>query len=366
MLWRVDPAPMKVAGTCAGLESAGLLAYTGGPSRAHFARACSADTPSLQEDLLAKALSNVSGFPRIGAQRELKLATEAYWAGSARATSCSRPRAPARRELEAPARRRDRPDPVERLLVLRPGARHDRAGRRGARSATAGTARATSTSTPTSRWRAAARRRRRRDRDGDDEVVRHQLPLHRPRARARHEVQAVLAQAVRPVPGGEGARDRDQAGPDRPAHASCSRASAPARSSTGSSCSTRSSRCTRRCSRSSAGSAPSGSRSTSRCWSRTARPPSSRRSSAPTSGSARSRARPRSSSTPTSTTSARPSPCWRGCRSRAIGLDFVRGEQNRELVSRARLARGQDALRRRRLRPQRLDQRPRPQPRVAP
>src|SRR3989442_14999536 len=30
---------------------------------------------------LPKALSNVSGFPRIGAQRELKLATEGYWSG---------------------------------------------------------------------------------------------------------------------------------------------------------------------------------------------------------------------------------------------------------------------------------------------
>jgi 5-methyltetrahydropteroyltriglutamate--homocysteine methyltransferase len=34
-----------------------------------------------QEDLLAKALSNVSGFPRIGAKRELKQATEGYWSG---------------------------------------------------------------------------------------------------------------------------------------------------------------------------------------------------------------------------------------------------------------------------------------------
>ena len=30
---------------------------------------------------MSHALSNVSGFPRIGAQRELKLATEAYWSG---------------------------------------------------------------------------------------------------------------------------------------------------------------------------------------------------------------------------------------------------------------------------------------------
>ena len=40
-----------------------------------------------------------------------------------------------------------------------------------------------------------------------------------------------------------------------------------------------------------------------------------------------------------------------------------RGERNRELIARARLARGQDAVRGRRLRAQRLDQRPRAQPR---
>ena len=88
-----------------------------------------------------------------------------------------------------------------------------------------------------------------------------------------------------------------------------------------------------------------------------------RRSSAPTAGSPRSTARPRSWSTPTSTTSARRTRCSPACRSRASSLDFVRGEHNRELVARARLARGQDAVRRRRVRPQRLDQRPRAQPR---
>jgi 5-methyltetrahydropteroyltriglutamate--homocysteine methyltransferase len=41
----------------------------------------SAQLPSFQEVLLPHALSNVLGFPRIGAQRELKSATEAYWAG---------------------------------------------------------------------------------------------------------------------------------------------------------------------------------------------------------------------------------------------------------------------------------------------
>jgi 5-methyltetrahydropteroyltriglutamate--homocysteine methyltransferase len=41
----------------------------------------SAERPSFQEVFLPQAHSNVLGFPRIGAQRELKSATEAYWAG---------------------------------------------------------------------------------------------------------------------------------------------------------------------------------------------------------------------------------------------------------------------------------------------
>src|SRR4051812_2935733 len=36
---------------------------------------------SLQEEQALPALSNVSGFPRIGAQRELKVATESFWSG---------------------------------------------------------------------------------------------------------------------------------------------------------------------------------------------------------------------------------------------------------------------------------------------
>ena len=142
------------------------------------------------------------------------------------------------------------------------------------------------------------------------------------------------------VPGGQGPGDRDQAGADRPAHASCSRASAPARSSTGWSCSTRSSRCTRRCShelgrtgrrvgadrRAGAGRGPHAGRAGGArarlhaAW-------------------ARSRARRRSSSTPTSTTSARRYPVLTRLPVAGIGLDFVRGERNLELISRARLAR---------------------------
>ena len=250
-----------------GRYTAWLLALLRRPRLRHVGSA-----PLFPGGLSCPALSNVSGFPRIGAQRELKVATESYWSGDrSREDLLKTAAGAARRQLGAPARRRNRPDPVQRLLVLRPGAGHDRAGRRGARALRVGRR---ERGRPRHLLRDGPRppgRRRRRHRDGDDEVVRHQLPLHRPRAAARDGVPALLAQAVRQYAGGEGARDRDQAGADRPAHASCCRASAPARSSTGSSCSTRSSRSTPRCSRSSAGSAPSGCRSTSRCWSRTAR-----------------------------------------------------------------------------------------------
>ena len=97
-----------------------------------------------------------------------------------------------------------RPDPVQRLLALRPGAGHDRDGRGGAGALRLGRL---ERRRPRHLLRDGARppdRRRRRDRDGDDEVVRHQLPLHRARARARHEVPLLLAQAARALPGGEG------------------------------------------------------------------------------------------------------------------------------------------------------------------
>ena len=97
-------------------------------------------------------------------------------------------RGAARRKLGAPARARRHRHPVERLLALRPRARHQRHGRRdpgGLRLERRRRAR----STPISRWRAAPRAQRRpclrawpsgrrRARAGNDQVVRHQLPLH--------------------------------------------------------------------------------------------------------------------------------------------------------------------------------------------
>ena len=111
--------------------------------------------------------------------------------------------------------RRDRPDPLQRLLLLRPGARRDRPGRRRARALRL-ERRARWTSTPTLRWLEAARRWRRRDRHGDDQVVRHELPLHRPRARPGHQVLAVGLQALRRTRRSDGGgRDRHDPGADR-------------------------------------------------------------------------------------------------------------------------------------------------------
>ena len=81
------------------------------------------------------ALSNIAGFPRIGPHRELKFATEGHWRGDVLA------RGPAGDRQADPLdnwrlmqRGGGRPDPLERLLPLRPRARHDRPGRSGARA----------------------------------------------------------------------------------------------------------------------------------------------------------------------------------------------------------------------------------------
>ena len=125
------------------------------------------------------------GFPRIGPDRELKKALEAHWAGRLdrrRARSASR-RDLRAAELAAPGEPGHRPHPEQRLLALRPRARHGVPGRRGARALR----RARRSGRPRHLLRDGARRSpgRRRRRAGDDQVVRHELPLPRPRVRAR-------------------------------------------------------------------------------------------------------------------------------------------------------------------------------------
>ena len=93
--------------------------------------------------------------------------------------------------------------------------------------------------------------------------------------------------------------------------------------------------------------------------------PSWRRWSAPTRGSVRSRARPKILLNTYFDHVGEAFPVLARLPVEGIGLDFVRGERNLDLIRRSRLAGGQDAVRRRRIRPQRLDQRPRAQPRAA-
>ena len=118
------------------------------------------------------------------------------------------------RQLALHAERRDRPDPVQRLLPVRPRAGHDRAGGRGAEPLRA----RVRPGRPGHLLRDGAwspGERRRRHGDGDDQVVRHQLPLHRAGARPRHELLAVVHEALRRARRGDGgagnrhrARDR--------------------------------------------------------------------------------------------------------------------------------------------------------------
>ena len=137
----------------------------------------------LSRRISCQALSNVSGFPRIGAQRELKVATESYWSGERSLDDLLE----TARELRAANWKLQRDAGIDLIpsndfsfydqvldtiaLVGAVPERYEWDGSRRRR--------------PRHLLRDGARppgRRRRRDRDGDDEVVRHQLPLHRPRA----------------------------------------------------------------------------------------------------------------------------------------------------------------------------------------
>ena len=193
----------------------------------------------------------VIGFPRIGPDRELKQALEAFWARpSRRPTSCER-----------------RPRP-------RSGgnARCRRRCRRG-RAARATTSRSTTTCSTPRCWSAPCPERFARlggrpldallrawpaargdvRAAGDDQVVRHQLPLPRPRARARARASRSRRPSrwSRAAPRRWRSASRTRPGAARPGHASCCWPRAPARAgSSRSTCSTccRSTRsCWRRC-----------------------------------------------------------------------------------------------------------------------
>ena len=198
-------AAKVLAQLCRGRRDAGVQrgigpVYTAGsPGGRSGVRLPSVVIHSLPGGPVLPALSNVSGFPRIGAQRELKVATESYWSGERSRDDLLE----TARELRAANWKLQRDAGIDLIpsndfsfydqvldtiaLVGAVPERYewDRVSRR---------------RRPRHLLRDGARppgRRRRRHRDGDDEVVRHQLPLHRPRAAARHGVPALLAQAVR-------------------------------------------------------------------------------------------------------------------------------------------------------------------------
>ena len=276
---------------------------------------------------MAKALSNVSGFPRIGAQRELKLATEGFWSGQR--SQRRAPRHRARRSV--PANWKLQRDagidliPSNDFSLLRPGARHDRARRRGPGALRLGRLGDVDLDT----YFAMARGRQ----GGGVDVTAMEMTkwfdtnyhyivpelergmsfrLSSRKPFDEYQEAKELGIETKPVLIGpltfllQGKCAGEEF--DRlelldslvEVYAEVLARARPARRRVGAD------------RRAGAGRGPLA-------------PPSSRRSSAPTGGLARSRARRRSSSTRTSTTSARRFPCSRGCRSPAIGLDFVRG-----------------------------------------
>ncbi len=130
------------------------------------------------------AISTIAGYPRIGRDRELKWATERYWAGKTErkhaAGNCC---GASHRALAGPARRRHRPGRGQRLLVLRSDARHERVARRHSGAIWERTGRSRyllphGARRTQNRWRCRARH---------DQVVRHQLPLSGSRASSRSE-----------------------------------------------------------------------------------------------------------------------------------------------------------------------------------
>ena len=151
-------------------------------------RPLAATTPSIEGPrtiVTAKPFTaTVTGSPRIGPKRELKRATEGYWAGRTSRSELEKVAATLRRDTWAQlAARRPGLGAGEHLLLLRPDARHRRAA---GRAAGAGAERLRR---PGPLFRGRPRHRGHRA-AGDDQVVRHQLPLHRPRDRAEDEVLA--------------------------------------------------------------------------------------------------------------------------------------------------------------------------------
>ena len=236
------------------------------------------------------ARTAVLGFPRIGPERELKAALEAHWAGR---TSAAEVEAVARR-LRAAHLDAGREAGID-VLPVGDFALYDHVLDAAAMAGLVA-----------ERHRGAGllRRRARRGRRAParaDEVVRHQLPPPRPRARPGRAVGARRREVARAPRRGRRARRRSAAGRARavlaaPAEQGRRR---PARAAA------RADRRLRRAAGGSRGRARERCSSTSRAWCSTAPTPSSTRSPRPTPGCWH-RAHPRSASRRTS----------RGCRRR--------------------------------------------------
>ena len=225
--------------------------------------------------------TTVLGYPRIGAQRELKKATEAYWAGRETAAGLEQTAAALRRQTwetlrdagltGIPSNTFSLYDHVldTAVMVNAVPERFAGAGRPG-------------------RLLRDGPRRRGGRAAGADQVVRHQLPLPGARARAR---QPTCGWPGTSRSGSTGRRGRSASRPGRCCSARCRSCCCPSRPSRASRpltcsirCWTRTSSCSGSCTRR----APGGCSWTSRSWPPTGPRPSSRRSAAPTSGSGRS------------------------------------------------------------------------------
>ena len=225
--------------------------------------------------------STVLGYPRIGPQRELKKATEAYWAGRETAAGLEQTAAGLRRQTWETLRDAGLPDIPSNTFSLYDHVLDTAVMVNAVPKRFAGLE-------GLDAYFAMAR-----GADGDhraraDQVVRHQLPLPRARARAGNRPAAGRGQAGPGVPGGEAARHRDPAGGARPGVVPAAVQGGRARLRARSTCLTRCWSRTSSCSGSCTGRGRNGCSWTSLPWPPTAPRPSSRRSAAPTSASGRS------------------------------------------------------------------------------
>ena len=158
------------------------------------------------------ARTAVLGLPRMGPEPRAEARAGGVLGRAAPASAELREAARALRaaELGPRARRRDRRDPVRRLQPLRPRARRRLGGRRDPRAP------GRPGREGLDAYFALRARHGRRAAARDDQVVRHELPLPRPRARPRAALPRAAGALARAARARRGARDRDPPGRARP------------------------------------------------------------------------------------------------------------------------------------------------------